>query len=258
MSILQFHPFMGYYAAMSRTSTVRRLAELAEDQWGLVTRAQAEQAGVPRSTFDRLAADGSILERVAHGVYHLAGAPLQDHVALRAAWLQLAPGIPAWERTPEQGVVSHRSAAALYRLGHLPADVHEFTLPSRRQTRRADVRLHRRPIGRHEWIELRGLPVTRPSRIAADLLRDHEDPEAVATVIADAIRGVYDYPGTFADTLAPLAARFGLRRGDGLALLRWLLDLVDDPDTAQWIDEARSHVVHDSASPPESSSTGSR
>ncbi|HDL49560.1 MAG TPA: transcriptional regulator, partial [Actinobacteria bacterium] len=159
---------MRYYAGLARTSTVRRLAELAEDQWGLVTRAQAEKASVPRSTFDRLAADGSILERVAHGVYRLAGAPLPDHAALRAAWLQLAPDTPAWDRTPEQSVVSHRSAAALYGLGHLPADVHEFTLPSRRQTRRADVRFHRRPITEHEWIELRGLPVTRPSRIAAD------------------------------------------------------------------------------------------
>ena len=242
---------------MARTCTVRRLAELAEDQWGLVTRAQAEKAGVPRSTFDRLAADGSILERVAHGVYHLAGAPLPDHVALRAAWLQLAPDIPAWDRTPDQGVMSHRSAAALYGLGHLPADIHEFTLPSRRQTRRADVRLHRRPVDEHEWIELRGLPVTRPSRIAADLLRDREDPEAVATVIADAIRDVYDYPSTFADSLAPLAARFGLRRGDGLALLRWLLELVENPDTAQWIDEARTHVVQNSESRTVSPSVGS-
>lgn len=231
---------------MARPSTLSRLAELAEDQWGLVTRRQAEKAGVPRSTFDRLAADGSILERVANGVYHLAGAPLPDHVTLRAAWLQLAPDVPAWNRTSDQGVVSHRSASALYGLGHLPADIHEFTLPSRRQTRRADVRLHQRPIARHDWIELRGLPVTRPSRIASDLLRDREDPEAVATVIVDAIRGGYDDPGAFADSLAPLAARFGLRRGDGLALLRWLLDLAGDPDTARWIDEARSHIVQHS------------
>jgi hypothetical protein len=34
------------------------------------------------------------------------------------------------------GVVSHRSAAELYGLGHLTADQHEFTVPSRRQTRR--------------------------------------------------------------------------------------------------------------------------
>ncbi len=243
---------------MARTSTVRRLAELAEDQWGLVTRAQAEKAGVPRSTFDRLAADGSILERVAHGVYHLAGAPLPDHAELRAAWLQLAPAVPAWERTPEQGVVSHRSAAALYGLGHLPADIHEFTLPSRRQTRRADVRIHRRPIAAHEWIELRGLPVTRPSRIAADLLGDHEDPGAVAAVIVDAIRGGRDDPGAFADSLAPLAARFGLRRGDGLALLRWLLEVVDDPDTAQWINETTAHAMRHTGSRSASPSTRSR
>jgi hypothetical protein len=120
------------------------------------------------------------------------------------------------------------------------------------------VRLHRQPVGRHEWIELRGLPVTRPSRIAADLLKDHEDPEAVATVIADALRDGYEYPAMFADTLAPLAARFGLRRGDGFALLRWLLELVEDPDTAQWINEARSHIVHHSESASESPRTGSR
>lgn len=243
---------------MARPSTVSRLSELAEDQWGLVTRRQAEQAGVPESTFDRLAADGSILQRVAHGVYHLAGAPLPDHAELRAAWLQLAADTPAWERTPDEGVVSHRSAAALYGLGHLPADIHQFTLPMRRQTRRTDVRLHQRSLDSRECTEVRGLPVTRPSRIAADLLTDHEDPEAVASVVADAIRGVYDYPGTFADALAPHAARLGLRRGDGLALLGWLLDLVGDPNTALWMDEARTQVTHGGRNDPPHGSSAAR
>ena len=66
---------------------------------------------------------------------------MPDLAALRAAWLQLAPGVPAWQRCADQGVVSHRSAAAVFGLGHLPADVHEFTLPARRQSRRGDVRL---------------------------------------------------------------------------------------------------------------------
>ncbi len=241
---------MSYYAAMARPSTINRLSELAEDQWGLVTRRQAELAGVPHSTFDRLAADGSILERVDHGVYHLAGAPLPDHLALRAAWLQLAPETPAWERTLDQGVVSHRSAAALYELGHLAADTHEFTLPTRRQTRRHDVRFHRRPVPIDECIQLRGLPVTRPSRIASDLLADQEDPEAVASVVADAIRDVFDYPAMFAETLAPHAGRFGLRRGDGLAMLRWLLELVGDPDTGEWIEEARQSRREGGPRPP--------
>jgi hypothetical protein len=140
-------------------------------------------------------------------------------------------------------VVSHRSAAAVHGLGHLPADTHEFTLPARRQTRRADVRLHQRPIEKRECAELRGLLVTRPSRIASDLLTDHEDPEAIAHVITDAIRGVSDSAAAFADSLGTHSAQFGLRRGDGLALLRWLLDLVGDRDTARWMEEARAHIT---------------
>jgi len=228
---------------VARSSTLSRLGRIAEEQWGLVTRRQAQNvAGIAPATFARLTRDGSILERVAHGVYHLIGAPLPDHLDLRAAWLQLAPETPAWDRRPDQGVVSHRSAAALYGFGHLPADGHHFTLPRRRQSRRSDVRLHRRHLDERERIDLRGLPVTRPSRTASDLLYDREDPEAVAHLIADAIRSRYDYPGTFADALARHAARFGLRQGDGLALLRWLLDLVGGPQTSRWVDEARPQL----------------
>jgi hypothetical protein len=127
-------------------------------------------------------------------------------------------------------------------VGHLPADRHEFTVLKRKQTKRPDVRIHMRTLEDREWISLRGLPVTRPSRIASDLLSDHEDPEAVAQLIADSIRWVYDYPGTFADSLAPYAARFALRMGDGLAMLRWFLDLTGDPERARWMEEARAHV----------------
>ena len=232
---------MSYIAVMARIPTLTRLSELAQDQWGLVTRRQAEEAGVSRATLQRLT-DNKVLERVARGVYRLPGAPDPDHLDLRAAWLQLAPDIPAWRRTADDGIISHRSAAALYGLGHLPADRHEFTVSGRRQSRRPDVRIHHRQLTESEWISLRGLPVTRPSRIAADLLAEREDPAAVAHLIADAIRPVYDYPGTFADALAPYSAQFGLRRGDGLALLRWLLDLVGDPETARWMEEARAHV----------------
>lgn len=233
---------MSYYAVMARYATLNRIASIAQDQWGLITRRQAEHAGVSPATLQRLASE-SVLERVAQGVYRLSGSPTPDHLELRGAWLQLAPDLPAWDRTPREGVVSHRSAAALYGLGHLPADRHEFTLPVRRQSRRPDVRLHHRQVADVEWISLRGLPVTLPARIAADLIADREDPEAVGHVVGDAIRGVFDYPGSFVDALAPHAAKFGLRRGDGLALLSWLLDLVGDPDAAGWVEEARETVA---------------
>jgi hypothetical protein len=201
-----------------------------------------ENAGIGPTTIDRLTRPGAELERVAHGVYQLAGTPIPDHRDLRAAWLQPFPQMPAWERAVDHGVVSHRSAATVYGLGNLPADRHEFTLPHRHQTRRADVRIHVRELSDGVWVRLGGLPVTRPARIASDLLSDHEDPEAVAHMVAQSIRGISDYPGTFADSLAPHAGRFGLHRGDGLALLRWLMGLVGDTDSAKWIEEARAHL----------------
>jgi putative AbiEi antitoxin of type IV toxin-antitoxin system len=225
-----------------RLSALNRLQDLAQDQWGLVTRRQMAACGIGETTVERLSSRGGALERAARGVYRLAVAPVPDHMDLRAAWLQLAPATAAWDRTADQGVVSHRSAAAMYGLSHLPADRHEFTLPRRKQSRRSDVRIHVRGLADGEWITLRGLPVTRPSTIASDLLGQHEDPEAVARLIADSIRPAYDYPGTFADQLARHAFQFGLRKGDGVGLLRWLLELTGDPDTERWMAEARAHV----------------
>jgi hypothetical protein len=233
---------LSYIEVVPSAQTLARIADTAAEQWGILTRRQIEDSGVAAATLQRLTADGT-LQRVAHGVYQLAGSPIPDHLALRAAWLQLAPDVPAWERTFEDGVVSHRSAAAMYSLSHLPADRHDFIVPERRQTRRRDVRLHVLHLDAGEWVDHGGLLVTRPSRIAADLLADHEDPEAVAQLIADALRAAYDYPGTFADRLGPHAARFGLRRGDGLELLRWFLGLVGDPESSRWIDEAEEHEV---------------
>ena len=112
--------------------------------------------------------------------------------------------------------MSHRSAAALYGNGDLPADRHEFTLPRRKQSPRPDVRLHMGRFDDGEGIALRGLPVTRPSRIAADLLAERTEPQAVGQLVTDATQGVVDYPGTFAQRLAPYASQLGLRKGDGL------------------------------------------
>jgi hypothetical protein len=136
--------------------------------------------------------------------------------------------------------VSHRSAAELYGIGNLPADTHEFTLPERRQSRRTDVRLHNRRLSESKVTTVAGLPVVTPSRIASDLLWDREDPAAIAQIVSEAIQQAYDEPTSFADELGPHAAHFGLRRGDGLALLRWLLDLVDNADAGRYMREAQA------------------
>lgn len=221
-----------------QATTANKLAELAEDQWGLLTRRQAEAAGVSAATLQRLSALGGVLERTAHGVYHLAGAPLPPHLGLRSAWLALAPETPAWERKPAQGTVSHRSAAALWGLGELAPDRDEFTLPERRQTRQPGVRLHRGQLGAGDTTILDGLPVTSPARTASDLLADREDPEAVARVVTDALRTKKEWAGHLPAALAPRAAQLGYRRGDGRAVLAWLLDLSGAPEADRWLEEA--------------------
>jgi hypothetical protein len=219
---------------------LQRLFDIAEGQWGLCTRQQAQQAGVGASSLARLTDDG-LLERVAHGVYRLRGAGEPDHLQLRAAWLQLEPGVPAWARASSPGValVSHASAASLYGVGDLRADVHEFTLPVRRQTRRSDVRLHRGHVPDGQWLLIKELPATRAGRMIADLLDDHVEPASVAQITAEVVHRVFDYPGTIAEHIRPYAARFGFRQGDGIALLDHLLTLADYSDREEMVGFAR-------------------
>lgn len=210
---------------------------IADEQWGLLTKQQIETTGVTWTALERRARQG-YLERVARGIYRVRGSGEPDHLNLRAAWLQLDPAVPAWERTTVSGVVSHRSAAALYGIGHLAADRHEFTFPGRRQTRRADVRLHHRPLTHSDTTQRGGLPVTRPSRIAADLLAEREDLGAVAQLITDALRSAFDDPIRMISSIAPYAAAHGSRRDDGLDFLHRLLELSGDPESDRWLAEA--------------------
>lgn len=239
--MLQFVALTLYNAVVPRSEYLEAVADLAEDQWGLFTRRQAEATGMAWTTLSRLASHG-VAERVAHGVYRLRGTPPVDQLALRAAWLQLAPDTPVWERQMDQGVVSHRSAAALLGLGHLPADVHHFILPIRRQSRRADVALHRAHLDRTDWMVHEGLLVTTPARTAADLLVEREDLDAIAHFVTDALRAGLDQPGRVGAAIATYAGRLNLTPGDGPALLEWLLNLTRAPERNRWLKQARADL----------------
>ena len=58
------------------------------------------ERGIGQTTIERLSTEGGALERVATGVYRIVAAPPPEHLGLRAAWLQLAPGKPAWSQLP--------------------------------------------------------------------------------------------------------------------------------------------------------------
>ena len=87
-----------------------------------------------------------------------------------------------------------------------------------------------------------------PGRRAGRHLYIREDPGAIGQVIADALRTVFDYPGAMVSAIAPYGAAYGLRRGDGLGLLRWLLYLSGDPEREVWLAEAAASDPRSSGS----------
>jgi hypothetical protein len=181
---------------------------------------------------------------VVHGVYRVRGTAAADHLDLRAAWLQLDPAGPAWQRLDHPdvavvSVVSHASAACLYGVGDLRGDVHEFTLPQRRQTRRPDVRIHRGWVLPERRILLDGLPATRAAWMIGQLLADDVDPDAVVQIMRDVLERGRDYASEVATAIAPYAQRFGLERGDDPALPDELLRRAGASNREALIAEAR-------------------
>jgi hypothetical protein len=176
---------------MSRRSALAGLSALTSEQWGMVTAAQARRAGVSRVDLNRLIGDG-VMERVdeAEGVYRFTGSPPDPELdGLRAAWLQLGKE-RSWDERIRRAdaVVSHRSAAHARGLGDLIPSAHDFYVDRRHRFVRPDLVLHVRGRMAIEWETAAGLPVCTVEQIVADLLMDHEDESAVATVCQDAVR----------------------------------------------------------------------
>src|SRR6476661_4624824 len=82
----------------SRTALVT-LAKFAQGQWGMVTSAQAVQAGVSYMQLKRMTEAG-LLDKAGQGVYLMIGgqAAAARHRAVKVAWLRMDPAVPAWER----------------------------------------------------------------------------------------------------------------------------------------------------------------
>jgi predicted transcriptional regulator of viral defense system len=211
---------------MGTVTSLGRLADLAEAQNGLLTARQADLRGVPRRDLARLAQSGG-LERVAYGVYRVAGAPRGWLLELRAAWLQLAPGVEVDRRTAAEGVVSHASAATVYGVGLLEPVRHEFTVPPprRMRSRRDDVVIHRAGLGGDEveWVE--EVMVTVPKRMVADLAAQSVDGEHLAGVVVDLLRRRLVSRGDLRSALTPYANRYGWP-GDSRGFLKDMLGVM--------------------------------
>lgn len=206
---------------MKSSEALRVLAELSASQWGMVTTAQAAERGVQRLNLSRLANAGH-LERLAHGVYRDAGAPSDEYESLRVAWLAAEPSHTAEHRLRDilDGVVvMGESAASLHDVSDLPANRHELSSPVRRQTQRHEISYRQRQLEPGDVTIAHGLPVTTIERTIADLVEARTDLSLVADVLSDAARTRRLDNDRLTELLRPLAARTGLRKGDGAALL---------------------------------------
>jgi hypothetical protein len=191
----------------------------------MLTTAQARQSNINAQQLARLANSG-VLHRLQHGVYRLAGVPHDPLTELKAAWLGLDPESTAADRLSRPdpgGIVSHRSAARIHRLGDLDADLNEFTVTTSRRTRHRDTRLYKRALDRADWEIVDGLPTTTVAATVRDLASTTIDGDHLAGVIRDALlHGQLTYDAATA-ALRPYAHHYGAPLGDGRALIRTLL-----------------------------------
>ncbi|MGH2795426.1 MAG: DUF559 domain-containing protein, partial [Actinomycetota bacterium] len=162
-------------AESTRGAVDATVARVAARQYGAFTRAQARAGGATRSMIEHRLRVGR-WSREALDVFRVAGVPSSWHQALMVACLAWGVG----------AVVSHRAAAALWRLaGFEPGSV-ELTVPTTRR-RSAPGVAHRYRLSRSDTTRIEGVPVTTPARTLLDLAAV-APAELVEEAIDDALR----------------------------------------------------------------------
>jgi predicted nucleotidyltransferase len=183
--------------------------------------------GITRLDLSRLGADGQ-LERVAHGVYKDAGAPMGPYDDLKAAWLSTEPqtmGEARIKDLAEGVVVAGESAADLHGIGDFRSLRHEVVSPARRQSQRSAIRYRQRTLDPRDITLVEGLPVMTMERTIADLIKEPGDLSFVADALRDASSERTLDLQRLRELLAPLAARAGFKKDDGDALVNRLMEI---------------------------------
>lgn len=178
---------MGTFVVVADVTLVR-LGSIAEQRWGLFTTAQASAAGVARKQLSRMAAAGAI-ERIAHGVYRMAGAPPREHETIYATWLALGGATsPRAETGVAALVAAGATAATVHGIGDFLLDELDYIVPARKGTRLAGVRLRIRHLVPDDVLPVDGLPTLTVERTIADLVDLGTDTSLVAGAVRDAVR----------------------------------------------------------------------
>lgn len=171
-------------------STIALLGSIAVERWGMFTTAQATAAGIARKSLSGLANAGAI-ERVAQGVYRMAGSPAAEIEldTIRIHWLALGGAMrPSADSGVPALVAAGKTAARIHQIGDWFSGASTFIVPERRVTRLSDVRLRVGALSEAEVTIVDGLPAMTVERTIADLIAAGEDVSLVAGAASDAVR----------------------------------------------------------------------
>lgn len=161
-----------------------KVLELAADQHGYVTTAQARTVGIHRDTIRKMAARDT-LERVSWGVYRVPTFPPSPFAQYMEACLWPAGVL---------GVISHESALAIRELSDVnPSKVH-LTVPTRFRVRRETPRhlvVHNAELADDDLASVEGAPTTTVRRAIEDCHRKHLGPALLRQAIEEGHRQGY-------------------------------------------------------------------
>jgi predicted transcriptional regulator of viral defense system len=176
---------------LAREDLLPTLLEIADEQGGYLTTAQAARLGVEPSRLSRLTKSHD-LRRIRHGVYAMRHAHhrLEDDIG---AWLAVDRQRLPWERRDAVAVLSHASAAAIDNLGTVIPQLPALTVrpEDRSATRANDIELHIAQLTADDWrwVSTEGvrIPVTTPARTIVDLVLAHEEVSYVQRALSEAL-----------------------------------------------------------------------
>ena len=225
---------------METKSALPSVGELAQRQWGIVTRAQLIECGMSTRGISDWVRDRR-LHRLHRGVYAYGHDRLRIEGRWLAAVMACGPG----------AALSHRSAARLWEIRQSGSGFTDVTVPTQNgRIRRDGIRVHRSGRLAAEEVTVRsGIPVTTLARTLLDLA-DILHPQALRRAITEAeyrnvfdlttlIAVVHDNPGRCGAKLTRAAAAAGHRTRSPLEdrflafLEKWG---VEAPETNAWLE----------------------
>lgn len=158
------------------------LFEVASEQGGYFTAAQARERGVSQPLLSHHSRGGGRFVRVRHGLYRMREYPSSPREDVIVAWLAVGRDV---------AVVSHDSALDLLDLSDVVPDAVHLTVPRAKRYRRraAGTRIHTttRLLRPGEVVVRDGIRVTSAERSIADAAQAGTAPDQIVTAVAQAV-----------------------------------------------------------------------